>query len=293
MTDALGKQVIPASPRTVLALDEYSGVAMLAAGRRPDHVYATASSATSVAILEAAGVPVDHEPTFLADPDLEKVARDDPDLIVMSQAGPLPSAVESFRRIAPTVTLSYGQGWAASLDETAEIFDAEDRADRVREVLERRIAVLDDALDDDATLSVVMAYDSGLYFPAPSTPMSSLLKEVGLGRPASERRTSSSAAEEQIVSFSAERLGDHDATRMVILSGTSYDSERVRSEPVFGTMPVARRAVDVDGEAWFGNSVFTSWWILDDLESMFVGDLGSASPDDALTRWRSFEEATS
>ena len=295
VTDALGEQTIPADPQRILALDEHSAMAMMVVGVKPQLVYATVSSQTSAAILREAGVEIVDEPEFLSAPDLEQVVADKPDLIVMSEAGPLPQSIDAFRKIAPAVVLSYGKGWQAALEESAEVFDAQAAGKRVKAVMDRRIGQLNQALPDDGSLSITFGYQDTLDFPSPSAPMSLLIEELGLTRPEAEQTSTGEKTGEFIVPFSAERLDDHDATRMAILSGTYYDSALVRDQPVFATMDVAadKRAADVDGETWWGNSVFTSWWILDDVEAMFLGKSKVGAVDDAVTRWNGLQDALS
>lgn len=295
VSDALGEQTIPAKPQRILALDEHSAMAMMVVGVEPELVYATVSSVTAAAILREAGVGVVDKPEFLSAPDLEQVAADKPDLIVMSEAGPLPQSIEAFRKIAPTVVLSYGKGWRAALEESAQIFDAQPAAKKVKDVMNRRIEELNRALPDDGSLSITLGYQDALDYPSPSAPMSLLIEELGLTRPKAEQSSKGELSGAFIVPFSAERLDDHDATHMAILSGTYYDSSLVRKQPVFATMDVSadQRAADVDGETWWGNSVFTSWWILDDVEAMFLGQDKVGTVDDAVARWNGLQDALS
>ena len=266
-------------------------MAMLMVGVEPDLVYSTVNSATSVAVLEDMGVEVEAHPEFVMDPNFEMVAADGPDLIVMSEASGFPNKIKKFEKIAPSIVLSFGDGWQNALEQSGEIFDAADAAARAEKAIANRVQSVRQGLPENASVSVIFGYENGLHFPSPKAPMSRLLDEVGLARPDIERNATGKESGAFIFATSPENLDKHEASRMAILSETYYDAGFVRSQPLFDGLGVARgdRAVDVDGETWWGNSVFTVWWILEDVEAMF-GDGTVGAVDDAVTRWGSLQD---
>src|SRR3546814_18886129 len=91
VTHEHGTVEVPASPQRILALDEYAGLSALALGVKPTVVYSTLRSDVSKSILGEQGVEVLDKPTFFANPAVEEIASVEPDEILMSNAGPLPS----------------------------------------------------------------------------------------------------------------------------------------------------------------------------------------------------------
>lgn len=286
---AAGTVEVPVAPRNIVVLDEYSALAMLALGIRPNLVLATLDSRIGTAVLEAEGVPVQQEPGFLSSPDVEKVAATQPDLIVMSAAGPLPSLFAQINGVAPTITLPYTLPWREMLTATGTALDRPAETAALVQRLERHTARVRDGLGGtQPTLSLLFGYGGEIYTALEITPVSSLVTEAGfrripteLGLPATQDGT--------VATLSPETLGAHDADRTVILDGGYYDAATVRSSPAWAGLPVARdgRATDVDGDMWFGSHPFAVAWVLDDLAAVADGrPAGTAA--DATARWAAF-----
>lgn len=287
VANAFGTTEVPSDPQKVIALDEYAAIEMLALGVKPTKVYGTLDSKVSAAVLEAAGVEVPSETAFLQSPNLEKVAAEAPDLIVMSNAGPLPEYAEQFGAIAPTIGLSFSEGWEKALTETAATFGKEAEAEKITARLEASIAEASVAKAE--SLSIVFGYGGTLNSPQPSTVMAQLVEQVGLSRPEAETSDTVTSSE-ALTTFSAEALEQHDADAMVLLADGYYDAGFVKSQKLYDKLGQVQdnRVFEVDGDTWFANNVFAVQWILDDLSAIFAGDGEVGEVADAQARWDEF-----
>jgi iron complex transport system substrate-binding protein len=283
-----GNVEVPVAPRRVLALDEYAAMSMLALGVRPDVVFATLSSEIGGHVLREAGVTVQAEPSFLYEPDAEKVAAAAPDMIVLSDAGPLPASFAQFNGIAPTVVLPYSRPWRDVLTATGTALDRSEQATALGGALEERIAQVRASLGGPRTLSVLLGWDGLIYTAADSTPLASLVEEAGFTRIAAERGLPTSQ-DGTIAAISQETVGAHDADAAALLNGGYYDAALVRGAATWAQLPVASRATDVDGDMWFGSHPFAISWILDDLAAIAAGN-PAATPADAPARWAAFTQ---
>lgn len=284
-----GTVEVPVDPQRVLVLDEYSALAMLALGQKPDLVFATVDSRIGQAVLAAEGVTVQEEKAFLASPDVEKIAAARPDMIVMSAAGPLPALSDQINAVAPTVTLPYTLPWRDMLAATGTALDRPAETAALVQRLEARAAQVREGLGgNEPTLSILFGYGGGVFTPLEITPLSSLVTEAGfrripaeLGLPGTQDGT--------IAALSPETLGAHEADRAALLTGGYYDAATVRSSPAWAGLAVAteNRATDVDGDMWFGSHPFAVAWVLDDLAAVAAGQPAGTAAD-AQTRWAAF-----
>ncbi len=282
-----GNVEVPVAPRRVLALDEYAALNMLTVGVRPDLVFATLSSEVNGHVLREAGVAVQYEPTFLTEPDVEKIAAAAPDMIVLSEAGPLPASFAQINAVAPTVVLPYSRPWRHVLTATGTALDRPEEAADLIARLEQRIREVRSTFGGPRTLSVLLGWDGLIYTAADSTPLASLVEEAGFTRIPAERGLPTSQ-DGTISAISPETLGAHDADAAALLTGGYYDAALVRGTATWAQLPVASRATDVDGDMWFGSHPFAISWILDDLAAIAAGDPAGARAD-APARWAAFQ----
>jgi iron complex transport system substrate-binding protein len=282
----IGNVEVPVAPKKILALDEYSALGLLSVGVKPDLVFATLNSQIGAQTLRDAGVTVQDEPSFLASPDIEKVAAAAPDMVVLSESGPLPSVFPQLNAIAPTVALPYQVPWRDMLGAIGTAMDRTTEADAAIGRLERRIAEVKAGLGGPRTLSILFGYGGAVYTPLETTPLSGLVEEAGFTRVASEQNLPA-AQDGTIASISLETLGTHDAQSAALLTDGYYDSATVRDAPSWAGLPVAARATDVDGDMWFGSHPFAISWILDDLDAIGKGTPAGTAAD-ASTRWQRF-----
>ena len=166
VTHELGTVEVPASPQRILALDEYAGLSALALGVKPTVVYSTLRSDVAKSILREQGVEVLDKPTFFANPAVEEIASVEPDEILMSNAGPLPSLFAQINAVAPTLVLPYSAPW--------------------RDVLEQAGAQLDRGSEATAMIGKL---ESGLEGVKSAAAGQSLAILLGYSGKANERRT--------------------------------------------------------------------------------------------------------
>jgi iron complex transport system substrate-binding protein len=292
VVQALGTVEVPAQPSRILALDEYAALSMLGVGVRPDLVFATLSSQLGGGVLREAGVTVQDEPTFLTEPDIEKTAAAGPDMIVMSDAGSLPAQFERINAVAPTIALLYSAPWRDVVTATGTAFDRPEAAAQLVGRIEGRIAEVRGALGGRPhTLSILLGYAGEVFTPTDTTPLAGLVEEAGFTRIPSEVGLPGTQ-DGNIAAISAETLGAHDADSAALLNGGYYDSATVRESATYAALPVVRdgRAVDVDGDMWFGSHPFAISWILDDLAAIATGTGAPGTSADAAARWATFQD---
>jgi iron complex transport system substrate-binding protein len=285
-----GDVVVPAEPERMLVLDEYSALELLAIGVRPALVFATLRSPIARTVLDQERIPVQDEPTFLAEPNLEAVAAAAPDVIVISGASPLARMLDGLNAVAPTVVVPYSRPWRDVLAATAAAFGREEAAAAVVAHVDERVAELRErVVARPLSVSVVLGWDGGIFTPTRATPVAALLEEAGIGRP-DVQRDPPAQGDPTISGVSPEDVAAHDAAVVAVLAGGYYDAATVRTVPTFA--PLAGHAVDVDGDTWLGSHPFAISWILDDLTGLADGTDQVGTVADAAGRWTAFSAAT-
>lgn len=285
-----GDVVIPAEPERMLVLDEYAALELLAIGVRPALVFATLRSPIARTVLDQERIPVQDEPTFLAEPNLETVAAAAPDVIVISGAGSLSRIFDELNAVAPTVVVPYNRPWRDVLATTAAGFGREEAAAAVVAHVDARVAELRERVAArPLSVSVLLAWDGGIFTPTRATPVVALLEEAGIGRP-DVQRDPPAHGDPALSAVSPEGIAAHDAAVVAVFSGGYYDAATVRSTPTFA--PLADHAVDVDGDTWFGSHPFAISWIVDDLTALADGTNRVGTVTDAAGRWTAFSAAT-
>lgn len=286
---------VPADPERIVVLDEYAAMTLMSLGIEPTLVYGALSSEVGAAVLADAGVEVVPAPTMILEPNFEAIAADEPDLIVMIDTGAtLTENYGEFSAIAPTLVLPYEQPWRDGLALAGEAFGRTDDAERIADVLSARIDDVGAALGDPApTISVLGSWPGEALFSLSAiNPISQLLDEVGLARPAPEVGAVGTGASTSAAAFSPELLAEHDADLVAVLDGSYYDADAVTQLPTFATLGAAGddHVAVVNGEMWTGSFPFAIWWVLDDLDAIAAGE-APATAADAATRWADFGAA--
>src|SRR5699024_874655 len=152
--------------------------------------------------VEVAGVPQNNMPTYLEqyesdeyenvgrlkEPDCEKIAEIDPDVILIS--GRQSDLYEQLEELAPTGyvggdTSEYMDSFKANVGKIGETFDKEEEADEgVQEVEDKVEAVQEDAEESDKDGLIVLANDDKISAYGPESRFG-LIHDV-LGVPASD-----------------------------------------------------------------------------------------------------------
>lgn len=133
-----------------------------------------------------------------------------------------------------------------------------------------------------------------LYALGAGTPAGSVAAALGLPRPAAQRGLTDPAT--PFVPISTERITEHDADVVLLLTGPTADPTFLRSEPLWQRLGAVRggRVVEVDAMRWASLSCpLGALWVLDDLAAVLLGEgavvTGAASPA-GLDRLRGYRE---
>lgn len=153
-------------------------------------------------------------------------------------------------------------------------------AARLRDVRAPTVSVLSPGLEGQS-----------LYVLGTRTPAGAVVEALGLPRPAPQRGLAG-----PFVPVSAERLTEHDADLVLLLTGPTADPAFLRAEPLWGRLGAVRegRVVEVDVMRWAMMScALGSLWVLDDLAAILLDGagpvIGAASPA-GLERLRGYRE---
>ncbi|QYN39512.1 ABC transporter substrate-binding protein [Pseudonocardia sp. DSM 110487] len=122
-----------------------------------------------------------------------------------------------------------------------------------------------------------------LYLLGAGTPAGTVVGALGLPRPAAQRGLTDPAT--PFVPVSAERIGEHDADLVLLLTGPTADPTFLRDQPLWQRLGAVRdgRVVEVDAIRWATMScALGTLWVLDDLSAVLLGEgtvvTGAASP---------------
>jgi len=269
---------VPVRPRRVVALDDRTIEAALGVGaplvglvgRYPEQPVPPAF-ADLAKDAEFVGI----------EPNLEAIARLDPDLILGQGFSVEPIGAE-LRRIAPTVTLEY---WA---DETYTTTQWEEHFRRVADVLDRpERAVAELTRFDEAVAAFRSAFpgdpaavELSLVHLQPEqwfafTPLSfpgEIVGRLGFARPEAQRRDDTDRI---YLSYEELPLADGDAIVQAVdafAEGATEAAAELAAGPVWRSLAAVKagRVYAVDGFLWLtGGSVLTGRAIIDDLKEAF------------------------
>ena len=183
-------QDVPVAPARVVTLSEPTLDGALALGVTPIGTIAARGQAGVAPYLadQAGGVPLVG---VVAQPNLEAIAAQDPDLILVdgTSINNNPSMIELLRAVAPTVVTGYAGGdWRDNLALTAQALGRADQEQKV--LLDYELRVVDIAgrlgANSDAEISVVRAQGNGFSLILKELPPGLVLTDLGLRRPASQ-----------------------------------------------------------------------------------------------------------
>jgi ABC-type Fe3+-hydroxamate transport system substrate-binding protein len=82
-------------------------------------------------------------------------------------------------------------------------------------------------------------------------------------------------ADQGFVTFSAERLLDHDADTLITVAGAVYDTEEtITASPLYPRLHAVEDDHDyqVSGDMWLGAAPFAAAWIVDDLTRILIDE---------------------
>ncbi len=272
---AMGKTEIPAKPKRVVALDASFVDATLILdtpvvgytdyrsinGKLPDYLGEDRTTYGSEA--QAVGT--------LAEPNLEKIAELNPDLIITAKVRH-EKLYDQLSKIAPTImSETTGPTWKDNIRLEAKALGAEDLADKEISSYEKAAKTVGDAVNSkagDPTVSIVRFVDGPTRLYRNASFSGIVLKDAGLKRPASQD------VNDFALEISPERIKDADADAIFV---TVYADEKGVSAKTAAQFtanplwkPLAPKVHEVPDLTWMtAVGLQGAWVILDDLAKTF------------------------
>jgi iron complex transport system substrate-binding protein len=282
----------PNPAAAVVALDEFAGLSVLSLGIKPASVFLTFGYGSAKTVFEAAGVPMSA-----AAPDgvnLEAVTALKPSAIIGVSIPTTAAAEGTLNSIAPTTVIAYTAPWQEQLQITGAALGRSAEA----EALTTRLAALTSTLKQDLasagaadqTISVIGAIGADIFALSRSGSVGSLLEQVGLKRPAMQDVVTEPT--NPFIPISAERITDHDADRIILMSGGAYQSDSLTGSALWPTLTAVKeeRVITVVAELWFSSNAFGIDWIIRDLRAALLNDGSVATEGDVVSRWQAFAQ---
>ncbi|MCJ7858895.1 Fe2+-enterobactin ABC transporter substrate-binding protein [Corynebacterium kalidii] len=216
------------------------------------------------------------------EPDLEKIAAEDPDLIIVSAAGAdaAPDLADRLREIAPTVVLDYSdKDWTEVTTQLGEITGHEDKAqDTVRTFTDRAAEVSRNITEPEQPVQFVLpAQDGGLNFMTGDSAQGRILTELGwdLSVPSDDvvRTDGSLTGRTDVVQVSDENLDKALTGRTVFATNADADNpvgDQLKQKPTArGTYAVTHDRVFEFGGETFRIDFYSAMSMLDTIEDYF------------------------
>lgn len=211
-------------------------------------------------------------------PNLEKLLSLQPDLIV-AESSYATSLYEQLSQIAPTVVLNMpfpSPPWQEQLEEIAYILDREEEGKQLINDYWKRVEKLKQALGDRRHhLKISIANTSseyGIWSYGGNHPSGSILKDVGLQRPESQRGDFF-----YIENISIEKLSSIDGDILFFVSWEREDDQKtlgkLKQNPLWAKLEVVQKnRVYFIGTHWHSSDILAIHAILDDLEKYLVNN---------------------
>ena len=268
----LGTTCVPLNPQRIIALDETMMEILLALDLQP--VAAPEPALTGSRRQKFTNKAIEIETLGkVAQPNLEKIVRLKPDLIVGFSFG-VEQNYKSLSTIAPTVGIDYVQtGWKDALVRVGEITGKSKQVQQLLNEYQQRIEVLRKKLDNInniKTATVTRFYAPGitpefrnkLSFPV------NVLSELGLS--ISEKQNQiTTTSEDPYVSVSLERIDllDADVLFAALDSKAEESFQKYQNNPLWQKLDVVKtnRVYTVDSGYWIFGNIISAIAILDDL----------------------------
>jgi iron complex transport system substrate-binding protein len=270
VTHFRGTTEVPADPERVVVLDLGELDSAIALGVKPVGAVKAPVEEGLLSYLEeeAAGIQLVGE---IGEPDLEKIAALEPDLILGSDIR-VKDFYDELSAIAPTVfTETVGVTWKENLKVHAQALGQEEKAQELLDAYEERAKEVGGKVADDKTVSIVRFVPGEIRLYAKDNFIGTVLQDAGIARPKAQdvAEFSVTASAEQIA------LADGD----VIFTGTygdpaETDGPKVLGGPLWKRLPAvaAGDVHEVDDHIWFlGTGVGAAKLVLDELETTLAG----------------------
>ncbi|MGW5333870.1 ABC transporter substrate-binding protein [Streptomyces bauhiniae] len=255
VTDATGaRATVPAHPRRVLALSEMDLDSSLALGVKPVGLTAGRGQKGAPAYLadQAQGIPVVGAVTG---PDMEKVVRAEPDVILAGQLAD-EQVLAQLKKIAPTVvTIGQDKDWKKSLTLTGQVLGKSDDAAEFLADYDTKVTALKKDLGDEAGAKVSVARYSakGTAVMQQGVFISDVLKDLGLKRPGIQN----DRGEGHSTPLSDENLQEIDGDWLFIgtLDAKGSDAgllQQLSTKPAYRRLEAVsdKHVSEIDGSKW-------------------------------------------
>lgn len=272
----MGETEVPENPGRIAALDNSSTDTMLALGVEPAGVTTyTGTDFESYEYLQDELEDVELLGQFI-EPDLERVAALEPDLIIASESHE--EIYDQLSQVAPTVVMEDAGGdfrrYARDLGEVLGMQDAverrleeyEQKADEASEELERAVGeepvaflrVTEDELrlyGNDRLVGPIIFGDLGLT-PAP------LVQEL--------------AQDENYVEVSLERIPELGAEHLFLLDQTDDEMARLTGSPLWREVPAVQEddLYPVGRDTWIATGILAAEAVIEDVQESLAGGAG-------------------
>lgn len=286
---AAGRTDVPADAQRVVALDENTGLLLYELGKPPVEALGTFSSVGVTQILTGANIPV--TPADFAALPVERIAALNPDLIVGSAT---PAALDAYGRlseVAPTVLIGYSDPWSKQLAVAGQAVRAEELASRrtaaLQATIDRTARDLKDRGVAGQSVSVLGSI-GGFPFALPTeSSAGELISGVGMTRP--QGQAPGAPMTEGGIAVSPERLSEHDADHVLVLTGSMWADKEITGLPTFGQ--IKGPTTLVDGEQWTNTNPFAVSWMVRDMRAVLLNDGKAGTSADVLARWGEYRGA--
>ncbi|MEU7256534.1 iron-siderophore ABC transporter substrate-binding protein [Streptomyces rimosus] len=255
VTDATGTEVeVPAQPAKVVALSEMDLDSALALGVKPIGLTAGRGQKGAPEYLagRAGGIPVVGAVTG---PDIEKVLRAKPDVILAGQLADQ-KVLQQLKAIAPTVvTIGQDKDWKKALDLTGRALGKQNEAKTFVAGYDAKVAELKKKLGSHAgaTVSVARYSAKGTAVMQQGVFISDVLKDLGFKRPGIQNERgqghSTPISDEDIKQI------DGDWLFIGTLAAKGKDADlfaELKNKPAYRQLGAVRdgHATEIDGSKW-------------------------------------------
>lgn len=264
---ARGTTEVPVDPRRVVVLDTGELDSAVALGVTPVGAVRAPVDSGLLSYLEPEleGVELVGE---IGEPDLERIAALEPDLILGSEVR-VADLYDELSAIAPTVfSETVGVAWKENLALHAEALGRQEQAQELLAEYERDAAALGDAVDDATTVSVVRFLPGEIRLYAQDNFIGTVLADAGIARPQAQD------VAEFSVDVSPEQVDR--AAGDVVLVGTYGDPAEtagpaVLAGPLWARATDGAQVVEVDDDVFFlGTGIGAATRVLDELQEVLA-----------------------
>ena len=207
----------------------------------------------------------------IGEPDLEKIAALEPDLILGSDVR-VKDFYDELSAIAPTVfTETVGVAWKDNFAVHAKALGREEEGEELMAAYEKRAEEVGEKVPDDMAVSIVRFVPGEIRLYAQDNFIGTVLEDAGIARPAAQD------VAEFSVTVSPEQIDT--AAGDVVFVGTygdpaETDGPDVLGGPLWTRIPAvqAGKVHTVDDDIWFlGTGVGAAGLVLDELEQKLAG----------------------